>query len=440
MLRVVHCPDSSFVDAELPLNGATYTFGRSPDVAYPVSDHRMSRQHFRLVEGAAGYLVEDLDSTNGTFLDGRPVRGRLPLDGQVVAAGDTLFVVDGLPDRDALPAAAGADGEHLRSIVGRSNAMRALRASVVTVARTPGGVLLLGPTGAGKEVTARAIHAASERPGPFIPVNCAAIPTELAETEFFGHDKGAFTGADKARPGAFRASSGGTLFLDEVGDLPVPLQAKLLRVLEDGIVQPLGGSSADKVDLRVVAATHEDLEGGEFRRDLLARLCDWTLRLPPLSDRKADILPLFQHFLSDEGHGGGEFDAEVAEALLLHDWPMNVRELRKLARRLVVLTGPHEPPPLSSLPAELRAPLERRYGGAAIPAGRPSSVTSSGAGEPRPLSALGDDDGSPDRQTLENALADARGNVKLAAQRSGWHRTQLYRWLKRHGIDPARYR
>lgn len=427
-LRLVYSPDDAVVGAEMPLDGrAEYVFGRSSDASHRISDERMSRQHFRIEPGEASYLIEDLGSTNGTFLDGRVVQGRLPLAGRVIAAGDTLFVIDPVPDFDALPSAPGTDGGSVAGIVGASNAMRALRASVATVAPTRGGVLLLGPTGAGKEVTARAIHECSGRRGPFVAVNCAAIPEQLAEAELFGFEKGAFTGAEASRRGAFREASGGTLFLDEVGDLPTLLQPKLLRVLESSVVQPVGGRE-EKVDIRVVAATHLDLEESEFRRDLLARLCDWVLHLPALAERKVDVIDLFHHFLESEGAKVLPADPELYEAMLVYDWPMNVRELRSLTRRLVTLTGPDQRIDFSLLPAELKAPIVDRE----IGTRRPST--------PRSGSDSSLDDGAPSREILEAALGAAKGNVKLAAATHGWHRTQLYRWLRRRDIDPARFR
>lgn len=419
-LRVVHSPDANALSRAFPLDGAGYQFGRGSE-GTAVLDNRLSRNHFRVQPGKAGYLLEDLESTNGTYLDGRRVQGRVPLDGTVIAAGDTLFVVDSAPRQDRLPALSEVDASAVEGLVGSSSTMEALRASVATVAPEKGGVLLLGPTGCGKEVTAHAIHRASGRSGPFVPVNCAAIPSHLAESELFGHEKGAFTGADRARPGAFRASSGGTLFLDEVGDLPSELQPKLLRALQDSTVQPVGGSAAVKVDLRVIAATHKPLDGMDFRQDLLARLCDWVLHIPALADRKADILTLWRHFIETEtSEKSWKEDPEVLEALLLHDWPLNVRDLQKLAHRLVVLSADRRFIDLDALPPELSAPILARY------AGEEDTLSSSAP--------------APSLEELKGFLADARGNISELARRQGWHRTQVNRWLKKHNIDPSHYR
>lgn len=426
VLRIVHSPDRSAVDRGFPFDGSAYEFGRSGESPHPIDDDRLSRRHFRVDRGRAGYLIEDLDSTNGTFLDGRAVHGRVPLEGQVISAGDTLFVVDPAADLERLPSGSGVFSAGVRGLVGESNAMKALRDSVATVGPQRAGVLLLGPTGAGKEVTAEAIHHASQRTGPFVAVNCAAIPSHLAESELFGHEKGAFTGADMARPGAFRASSGGTLFLDEVGDLPAELQPKLLRALETSSVQPLGGTRPVPVDLRVVAATHRTLHAEDFRQDLLARLCDWVLHLPALAERKADIPALWRHFLAEEtsGHRWRE-DPEAMEALLLYDWPMNVRELRKLVRRLVVLAAETRTIDLDVLPAALAAPVLKRDGAEF---------------DEIEDEALPQDSTVPNSEELKQALAEARGNVSRLARSRGWHRNQVNRWLKKHEIDPSQYR
>ncbi len=428
-IRVVHSPDPDYHGAEFVLDGRELVFGRSSDASERVRDQRMSRRHVALSAGSSGYLVEDLDTTNGTYLDGAPVTGRRPLDGVVLSAGDTLMVVDREPARDHLPAAPHADPSGVGGVIGGSAATLRLKRSIATVAPTDGTVLLLGPTGSGKEVTAHAIHEASGRRGAFVPVNCAAIPAEIAESELFGHKKGAFTGAETERTGYFGLAEGGTLFLDEVGDLPGPVQAKLLRVLEDKTIQPLGGGAPVSVDVRVVAATHIDLEDTGFRQDLLARLCDWVLRIPSLAERRADVLTLFKHFLRTEFPDRPVRDAtpEFYEALLLHDWPMNVRELRKLTKRLEQLAG-EGPFELIDLPLELRGPLAQRFD--------KTAPVSAAAAPADPAS----EDGMPTPEALESALAQAKGNVKAAANDNGWHRTQLYRWLKRAGIDPARFR
>jgi two-component system response regulator HydG len=223
-------------------------------------------------------------------------------------------------------------------------------------------VLITGETGTGKGIVARALHAESRRPGPLVPVNCAALPENLLESELFGHVKGAFTGAVASRPGLFMEAAGGTIFLDEIGEMPLPLQAKLLHVLESGTVRPVGSERELPVDVRIVAASNRDLReavrAGAFREDLLYRLDVVTIEIPPLRHRREDILPLAEHFLREARprHPSSpveRFGPEAAERLLSYEWPGNVRELQHVAER-VVLLGREEAVGLSDLPAALR--------------------------------------------------------------------------------------
>ncbi len=249
------------------------------------------------------------------------------------------------------------------SLRGRSAAMQTLRDAIGRTAPVPSTVLILGESGTGKELVAREIHRLSPRAlGPFVPINCAALPEHLVESELFGHEKGAFTGAVAARRGAFQMAAGGTLFLDEVGELPLAGQAKLLRVLEQREVMPLGASRTVAVDIRVVAATHRDLDAatrnGTFREDLLYRLNVHTLQVPPLRDRKEDVIPLAEQFIEDVCQRFGllpkRLSGEVRDRLVRYDWRRNnVRELRNMVERIVVAASgemirlEHLPPVLS---------------------------------------------------------------------------------------------
>ena len=236
------------------------------------------------------------------------------------------------------------------NILGHSKAMQALFEQIRAVVGSDASVLLLGESGTGKELVARAIHHhGARRDGPFVPVNCAAIPENLLESELFGHEKGAFTGADRRRRGLFAEANGGTLFLDEVGDIPLALQAKLLRVLQDKAVRPVGGSQEIQLDLRLVAATHRDLPGlvaeGRFREDLYYRLAVIPLRLPSLRERPEDIVLLASHFLERATAKLGKrlegFDEDATAWLLAHRWPGNVRELENVIERAATLArGP----------------------------------------------------------------------------------------------------
>jgi DNA-binding NtrC family response regulator len=448
-LRIVDSPDRAAIgrafDPQRPL-----IIGRAGEAEGAIGDPLMSREHARIgsTKGIDLYFIEDLQTRNGTFLNGARVDGLLSVTaGDVLCLGATLIVVDEEPDPDSLPAARGVDGSPVKELVGVSFAAERLRQSIVTAASGPGSVLIMGPTGAGKEVAARAIHRLSGRSGAWVPVNCAAIPAEIAEAEFFGYRKGAFTGADRDRDGFFVQAEGGTLFLDEIGDLPMPLQAKLLRVLEEGEIQPLGGGSIRQIDVRVVAATHVDLAPSRFRRDLLARLGDWVLHLPPLIERCADILVLWDHFQKLDGNITAPLPRtpELSEALLLHEWPMNIRELRKLTRRLTAMAGPNRALDLDDLPEALQAPVRNRDPNAA-PQPKPEKPKRGKQASPQ-SSAVSPAEADtqevrepPSKEVLEAALKSAAGNMKRVADELGCHRTQLYRWARRYGLDPDSYR
>ena len=236
--------------------------------------------------------------------------------------------------------------KHLdRRLVGVSDAIAEVRTLVSKVAPTEATVLLQGESGTGKEVIARLVHDCSERAdGPFIPVNCGAIPGELLESELFGHEKGAFTGAVSARKGRFELAEGGTLFLDEIGDMPYEMQVKLLRVLQERTFERVGGGKAIKCNVRVIAATHQHLEqhveDGKFRMDLYYRLNVFPLDVPPLRDRTADIAGLAQRFIdsfAEQGRGLIRLEADTMAHLRLYAWPGNVRELGNLIERLIIL-------------------------------------------------------------------------------------------------------
>ena len=309
------------------------------------------------------------------------------------------------------PSAAGqAD---VAGLVGVSPAIERVRAMVRTAARTGAPVLVEGETGTGKEVVARAVHTLGPRArAPFVPVNCAAVPESLAESEFFGHARGAFTGALDARPGALRLADGGTLFLDEIEDLPLSLQAKLLRVVQDGEVRPLGGSSAKRVDVRVVAASNRELwrmvESGAFRRDLYYRLRVLTIQLPPLRERPADLPLLVAHFVAafNRRHGTRFVVPPTAQLrpLLDHPWPGNVRELENTLESLLIL---------------------------ATAAGDDLATAVSRA------PALDGGFWPDERARILRVLNDHRWNRQRTAAALGISRVTLWRRMERHGIrDP----
>lgn len=309
-------------------------------------------------------------------------------------------------------------------MVGQSPAIAAIRGTIEKLGRSRAPVLLLGESGTGKEVVARAIHDTAGQ-GAFVPIDCGALAGPLMESELFGHTRGAFTGAVEAKKGLIEVADGGTAFFDEIGDLRLELQVKLLRLLQEREFRPVGAVKARPVDLRVIAATHRDLDAavarGEFRQDLYYRLNVVKLRLPPLRDRREDIPLLIEHFLRQFGPQY-RLSAEAAEALMAYNWPGNVRELQNAIQRMTALnTGPvlHQ----ADLPSSVLHHAQ---------AGR-TPVIPEGSGElpvvKLPLlRALTE-------QAIRQALRDCGGDRAKAARMLGLGRTTLYRKLKAYGIQ-----
>ena len=316
-----------------------------------------------------------------------------------------------------------------RVMVGESAVMTHLRAQVTRAAPTNGRVLIYGENGTGKELVARNVHAMSRRSGgPFVEVNCAAIPEELIESELFGYKKGAFTGAVTDRQGKFEAADGGTIFLDEVGDMSLKTQAKVLRVLQEQVVERVGGLGGVQVDVRVLAATNKDLPNriaeGAFRDDLFFRLNVIPIFVPPLRNRREDIPLLARHFLAgfarEYGHRAKELDDAALTVLRAHDWPGNVRELQNVLERLAIMV------PDAHIGAE---DLGFLSGG-----GRGNQVQASG----EPSLRLHVARERFERDYIVRALATQRGNISRAAEVLGVERSNLYRKMRAFGIIPQR--
>ncbi|MBD7922238.1 sigma-54-dependent transcriptional regulator [Xanthomonas bonasiae] len=328
----------------------------------------------------------------------------------------------------ALQAHAGGDGsaaapqapaEDAGALLGHSAAMRTVHKRIGLAAASDLPVLVSGETGTGKELVARALHRASARAGAaFVAVNCAAIPAELIESELFGYRKGAFSGAVADRPGLIREADGGTLFLDEIGDMPLPMQAKLLRFLQEGEVSPLGGRGAQKVDVRVVAATHRELAqlvaDGRFRSDLRYRLNVVPIELPPLRERGDDIVLLAQHFLEEGASAPRTLSAAAQARLRAYPWPGNVRELRNAMQRCQVL---------------VRTPTIEAHDLDEVLAGDAAATSAE-----TPALTLPDAIAQLERQMIQAALTQAQGNRAEAARRLGIHRQLLYRKLDDYGL------
>ena len=386
----------------VPLTGPLVV-GSDPDCDLVLGDGTISRRHLELVPRPDGVALRDLESTNGVYVGGVRVTEALVEREAVLTVGRTklriAFAEHAVPLGDAT-----AFGE----LVGRSEAMRHLFRVLTQVAPASSNVVLQGETGTGKEVIARSIHAASRRRlGPFVVFDCAAVAPTLIESELFGHARGAFTGAMTARPGAFELANGGTIFLDEIGELPLDMQPRLLRVLEAGTIKRVGESGYRRIDARVVAATHRDLaaevSAGRFRSDLFYRLSVMIVRIPPLRERLSDLPLLVEHFARKLGRAPDEIPPHVVASFAARAWPGNVRELRNEVERALVLPDGGLPPP-ASVPAP--------------------SVT-----------GQGDD---PRRARVLDALARRAGNQTLAAQDLGISRRTLLNWLDELAVPRPR--
>jgi len=380
-------------------------------------DPWMSTCHARLERRGGAWWVVDERSKNGLVLNGDRTDGARLADGDWIEVGHTVlrFRHGALPPSGHAPR---ADG-----LVALRTALPTLEYEVrdlEAIARSPVSVVLRGESGTGKEVVARAVHQLSGRPGTLIAVNCGALPAALLESELFGYRKGAFSNAVEDRPGLVRAADGGTLFLDEIGDLPLASQAALLRVLQEREVTPLGGTRPIKVDLRIVCATHRDLEAlialGQFRADVYARLAGHTFCLPPLRERREDLGLLVAALLRRLApEHDVRFEPEAVRAMYRHAWPRNIRELETCLASAVVLARGH------AIGAEhLSAAL---------------AVTAPAAPIAPPASARVDR-----RAQLVAALRTHHGNVSAVARALGKARSQIQRWIRDLQIDPADYR
>ena len=324
-----------------------------------LTDPTVSRQHIEIALVPDGYRIRDLDSKNGTFLDSVRVHDVVVDGGTRLRIGETT--IDTKPLGDTVEIAL-SPATRMGPLIGRSAKMRRIFALVGKVAPTDTTVLLTGESGTGKEVAARAIHEHSRRAdGPFVVVDCAALPPTLIESELYGHERGAFTGAERTRVGAFESAAGGTVFLDEIGELPLDLQTRLLGAIERRQVQPLGSRRSRAIDVRLVAATNRDLRRevnkGSFRADLYFRIAVITLEMPALRERPEDIALYVESFLAEHASAGHPFriDAETMAELAARRWPGNVRELRNALERAAAL-GELEPASAGPAPADTSPP------------------------------------------------------------------------------------
>ncbi|MEM9071114.1 MAG: sigma 54-interacting transcriptional regulator [Myxococcota bacterium] len=386
-----------------------------------LTDDRVSGRHLRVERSAHRFEAIDLESRNGTLYEGsRITAANLPAGAMLKLGRSVLRIEPLVRSLDIAPSSAHRFGD----LVGRSLVMREVFAVLELAAASDVTVLLEGETGTGKELAARALHQESERHrGPFVAIDCSALPENLIESELFGHQKGAFTGATSARKGAFQRASRGTLFLDELGSVPLKVQARLLRALEERRVRPVGADRELEVDVRVVAASRDDLDArvadGRFRSDLFYRLAVLRVRLPPLRQRREDIAILVAAILAQRGIEVEELGGPTLDSLVAHDWPGNVRELRNIVERAIAL----------SPGARNRVPLRFL---------RPDAIASSD--ELRVHTELPWADAKRavveafERKYLKALLEASKGNLSAASRTSGLDRKQLRTLARKHGL------
>lgn len=423
LLKQLYPLDADRSDVQWTLGRSTKEIGRAAELQKGIrlDGTRVSAQHAVLHHRDDGYVIQDVGSTNGTFVNLHPIKEHRLRSGDVIRIGGTLLLFREQPIR-SYPSYADLE----REILGVSPEVQELRHLLVQAAGSSNAVLLQGPTGTGKELAARAFHQRSGRPGKLVSVNCAAISPGLAESTLFGHVRGAFTGADQTYGGVFRDAQLGTLFLDELGEMPLELQAKLLRVLETRQVQALGSTKVESLDVRVIAATNRilrtEVDQSRFRSDLHARF-PLKLLLPPLRDRKEDILPLFAQFY---GQPLNKVPLLIAYSLLVHQWPQNVRELSNAAAKAKTFGIGEDNEDISKLVDWFLPPDTPTSGGSSA-----QSVDGNAAA------------GSKTKVTKELLTVHLErniGNVERTASYFGISPRQLVRYITQYGLDLGNFR
>jgi DNA-binding NtrC family response regulator len=432
-IEVVRC-DLEVLDGELqgrrfklPLDQTQpFRIGKAPENDLALPDASVSRQHCELLSDAGNWVVRDLGSTNGTFVDNTGVREAYLHAGSVLRVGEVQLRLASAHE----PASLAASSESsFGNLFGRSLAMREIFALMQRLSSTEATVLISGETGTGKGAVARAIHSQSPRAsGPFVVVDCGAVAPTLIESELFGHERGAFTGASQRRIGALEYAEGGTLFLDELEDLRADLQPKLLRALEDREFQRVGANQPIKLDARVIAATKRDarelVRQNLLREDLYFRIAVFQIEMPPLRSRLEDIQGLVGRFAEALGRTGAweAINPAARERLSAYDWPGNIRELRNVVERACALMD-------GGVDAARAWELAARLPSARDVA-RPETHLSLGFHEAkeRVIDAF-------EAEYLRNLLSRSGFNVARAARESGLDRKHLYVLLRKHGID-----
>jgi transcriptional regulator with PAS, ATPase and Fis domain len=420
-LVVIEGPDAG----RAQVIGRGLIVGSDRSAGLVLSDERVSHQHLEIVPDGAGWLVRDLDSTNGTHYEGSRIKEARVATGATLKVGHTFLRIQAAPEPlEVQP----SQSRRLGELVAESLAMREVFAVLELAAQSEATVLLEGETGTGKELAARAIHDASpRRRGPFVAIDCGALPESLLESELFGHVRGAFTGASQGRAGAFARAAGGTIFLDELGAVTPAVQARLLRVVEERRVRPVGSDAEKELDVRIVAASRHGLEArvaeGAFRPDLYYRLSVVRVILPPLRARREDIAPIVAALLERRGFDDdpARIEGPNLEALMAHGWPGNVRELRNVVERALALS------PLARTFGELRLAVTPRAAeeALAVRADLPYAEAKQAL-----LDAF-------ERAYVGDVLQRAGGNLSAASRLSGVDRKHLRALLKKHGLWSA---
>lgn len=417
--------------------------GRDTSCDIVVPQRAVSRKHAVITFNGNSWVLQDMGGTNGTIVDGHFVDQVQLQHLHEVRVGDTVlkFVEQGAENYrfynidGTMVQAAQRRCQQLKELVG-GWAIDQLGQQLQRIAPVDLSVIIEGESGTGKEVVAREIHQMSGRTGPLHAINCAAIPPNLIESELFGYKRGAFSGADRDKPGLISAANRGTLLLDEIGDMPLEAQAKLLRVIQTREVYPVGATNAQHVDVRFLCATNRQLsqlvKSERFRGDLLARLNEYSVCLPPLRERKEDIFQLTRALLLQHGHGDKQISFALMLALLHYDWPYNVRELESCLRRAAAICDgstldPHH------LPEPVRESMAE-YGTKQSPQSCPADSSKEPLSQP-PLRS-----GPPTEQHLRDLLQQHQGNVAAVGRVLGKERMQIHRWMQRYGINVEDYR
>lgn len=405
--------------------------GSSENCDVVLQDPFVSKLHLEMRMSDRGFHVVDLNSRNGTFLNQSKIREVFLKSDQLIEIGESKIHIcfEAVDSQEMAP----SSEAKFCNLYGESSAMRQLFTQIKTIAPSEITVLIQGETGTGKELVARALHDSSDRRAKvFVAVNCAAIQQSLAESELFGHEKGAFTGADQRYKGVFEQADGGTLFLDEIGELTLELQAKILRVLEYQSLRRVGGTEEVRADIRLVAATHRDLAAmvanGTFREDLYYRLMIVPISVPPLRERKDDVAVLANVFRTQhQGDRELYFSPEALAKLEAHTWPGNVRELRNTVLRAITFATENEIS--ADLIQILRMPIKTKSS---------SSSSNVSAAKDRdnlqPALERREERKKIERQQISQALEDASGDKIVAAQRLGMGRSTLFRKIKDLGL------